>query len=166
MWKYFKEKYTGYHVTLGPSDLLYMPAGFVVADMVMNKTAVIGYRMSILAPAFDSTIAAMHLHRTLGGTSSVVDHVTRLMTAERDAQVAQEVLTVLDSGGEQGDPLKKQEEKPADELQEKPDGNRAQSSEPADGGHLEDDTGDAVEPATPSDCQKGQDVNQGCGGGR
>ena len=76
---YIKMKYEAYHATVGPNDLIYMPPGFIIAEMVMNKVPVVGYRMSILSPVPKATIGAMELHKTFGGNATVADHVIRLM---------------------------------------------------------------------------------------
>ena len=124
--RYLKKKHEAYHATVGPSDMLYMPAGFVLAEMVMNKVPVIGYRMSILSPVADTTIQAMRLHKDLGGNKTVADHVIRLMSdskaeAEAQAQALAVAAPQLKDLGAEADAAAVAEGEPAAEDLEEPE---------------------------------------------
>ena len=50
-----------FFATCGVADLLYMPPGYIVAEITLNKSQVLGYRVGVLGPAqlADFTIQAM-----------------------------------------------------------------------------------------------------------
>ena len=73
--------------TLGPNDLLYLPAGWLSLEMVLNKFDVIGYKTSVFAVCH-STLAAIHAMEKTGASKHMISEIERHLWEELKSREA------------------------------------------------------------------------------